>query len=66
MFATIINDYTNGTFTAYRDHMGIIPLYCGQNKDGVKFFSNELKGIHDQCDTIDIVLPGHYISNDWK
>lgn len=47
MHATIVLDMNNQTYYAGRDHIGIIPLYYGYNKDGALFLSSELKGIHD-------------------
>jgi len=46
-----------------RDHVGIIPLYIGVSKENEIYIANEMKAIHDQCITLDIVKPGHYIFN---
>ncbi|CAD8136684.1 unnamed protein product [Paramecium pentaurelia] len=61
MHATILLDMNNKTYYAGRDHIGIIPLYYGYNKDGALFLSSELKGIHDQVVEIKQFPPGHYI-----
>lgn len=47
MFATVLIDMNKKSFQAGRDHIGIIPLYYGYDKDGSLFLSSELKGIHD-------------------
>ncbi|CAD8048539.1 unnamed protein product [Paramecium sonneborni] len=61
MHATIVLDMNKKTYYAGRDHIGIIPLYYGYNKDGALFLSSELKGIHDQVVEVKQFPPGHYI-----
>ncbi|CAD8049931.1 unnamed protein product [Paramecium primaurelia] len=61
MHSTILLDMNNKTYYAGRDHIGIIPLYYGYNKDGALFLSSELKGIHDQVVEVRQFPPGHYI-----
>jgi asparagine synthase (glutamine-hydrolysing) len=65
MWGIVVYDKNTGTFIAGRDHVGIIPLYIGSAKDGTKFVSSELKVIYDVCEKMEILLPGHYITNDW-
>ena len=66
MFSIALYNKESNKFMMVRDHVGICPIYIGVNKQGAKFVSSELKGIHDQCEQIEILLPGHYISNEWK
>ncbi|CAD8051012.1 unnamed protein product [Paramecium sonneborni] len=61
MFATVLIDMNTKSFQAGRDHIGIVPLYYGFNKDGSLFLSSELKGIHDQVIEVKQFPPGHYI-----
>ncbi|CAK90742.1 unnamed protein product (macronuclear) [Paramecium tetraurelia] len=61
MHATILLDMNNNTFYAGRDHIGMIPLYYGYNKDGALFLSSELKAIHDQVVDVRQFPPGHFI-----
>ena len=65
MWAFIIYDKKNDTFMAARDHVGIIPVYVGIGKNGEKYVSSELKAISHDCVSIDILKPGHYITQDW-
>jgi len=66
MFATIIYDAERKTFIAARDHVGIIPCYYGTGKEGEIYITNELKSFSDVAVSINILLPGQYISNDLK
>ncbi len=50
MFSIIIHDTVNEKTLIYKDHLGIIPLYYGENKDGSIYISSELKTIKEYCD----------------
>ncbi|MRM82447.1 asparagine synthase B [Riemerella anatipestifer] len=49
----------DGYFIA-RDHMGIIPLYIGWDKNGTFYVASELKALEGYCSKIEIFPPGHY------
>jgi asparagine synthase (glutamine-hydrolysing) len=66
MFAFIIYNKKTGEFFAARDHLGIIPLYIGTGRDGERYMSNELKCLSEDCVEVNILYPGHYITNEWK
>ncbi|CAD8053843.1 unnamed protein product [Paramecium primaurelia] len=66
MFATVLIDMNKKSFQAGRDHIGIIPLYYGYDKDGSLFLSSELKGIHDQVVDVKQFPPGHYIDETYE
>jgi len=65
MWAFVIYDRRTDTFLAARDHVGIIPTYIGTGKNGERYISNELKSISDDCVSVEILKPGHYITEDW-
>lgn len=60
IFGFVLNDERNDRFIAARDHMGIIPLYCGRDADGAMWFASEMKALHDICITFEDFPPGHY------
>lgn len=50
-----------------RDHMGIIPLYIGWDKNGTFYVASELKALEGVCSKIELFPPGHYLhSKDGK
>jgi asparagine synthetase B (glutamine-hydrolysing) len=53
----------NDDFVVGRDFLGIIPCYIGVSEKNEIYISNELKVIHDQCVSLEILKPGHYIMN---
>ncbi|KAI1704642.1 asparagine synthase domain-containing protein [Ditylenchus destructor] len=59
-FALIYGD----EFLAARDPIGIKPLYYGVDKDGLYFFSSEMKCIEDVCGETKLHAfpPGHYFT----
>ena len=60
IFAFAIYDSTNDEFFIARDHMGIIPLYMGWDKDGTFYVASELKALEGVCSKIELFPPGHY------
>tara|TARA_B100001564_G_scaffold77637_1_gene62124 strand:- start:2637 stop:4301 length:1665 start_codon:yes stop_codon:yes gene_type:complete len=61
----LYNNKTNNYLIA-RDHMGIIPLYMGWDKDGTFYVASELKSLEGICGKIDLFPPGHYLTNSDK
>jgi len=59
IFAFVLYDETQDAYMIARDHMGIIPLYMGRDRDGGVWISSELKGLHDVCVTFQDFPPGH-------
>jgi asparagine synthetase B (glutamine-hydrolysing) len=57
IFAILILDEATGHYIAARDAMGVCPMYWGRGKDGSRWFSSEMKGLHDACETFDIFPP---------
>lgn len=60
IFAFALYDTENNTFLIGRDHIGIIPLYQGWDKDGAYYVASELKALEGYCSKIEEFLPGQY------
>ena len=63
IFAFALYDSSNDKYIIARDHMGIIPLYMGWDKDDVFYVSSELKSLEGVCDKIELFPPGHYLES---
>ena len=61
IFAFALYDKENDCYLIARDHMGIIPLYMGWDKNGNFYVASELKALEGVCNKIQEFLPGHYI-----
>jgi asparagine synthase (glutamine-hydrolysing) len=57
-FACVIYDVVKQKLIAFRDHVGICPLYIGWGTRGEIWISSELKAIHDQCPRFQSITPG--------
>ena len=65
IFGFVIYDKVEKEFLVVRDHIGIIPLYMGWDKNGTLYVSSELKSLEGICKKIEIFPPGHFMtSND--
>lgn len=64
IFACVLYDADTGNFFAFRDAIGICPLYWGKDRDGAIWFASEMKAIQDVCDVLNIFEPGHYYSSE--
>lgn len=60
IFAFALYDIENNRFLIGRDHIGIIPLYQGWDKDGAYYVASELKALEGYCAKIEEFLPGQY------
>ena len=63
IFAFALYDSSNDKYIIARDHMGIIPLYMGWDKDDIFYVSSELKSLEGVCDKIELFPPGHYLDS---
>ncbi len=63
IFAFALYDKKNDCYLIGRDHMGIIPLYQGWDKEGNYYVASELKSLEGVCNKIEVFLPGHYLSS---
>ena len=67
IFAFAIYDNELKEYFIARDHMGIIPLYMGWDKNGTFYVASELKALEGVCTKIELFPPGHYLhSSDSK
>ncbi len=60
IFAFAIFDAEKDEYFVARDHMGIIPLYMGWDKNGTFYVASELKALEGVCTKIESFPPGHY------
>lgn len=61
IFAFALYDKEKDCYLIARDHIGIIPLYMGWDKDGNFYVASELKSLEGVCNKIQEFLPGHYL-----
>ena len=61
IFGFAIYDAENDEYFVARDHMGIIPLYMGWDKNGTFYVASELKALEGTCTKIELFPPGHYL-----
>ncbi|EOS93987.1 asparagine synthase B [Erwinia tracheiphila] len=63
MFAFILYDTIKKTWLIGRDHIGIIPLYMGNDEHGNLFVASEMKALVPACKTLKEFPPGSYMSS---
>ncbi len=63
IFGFAIYDSENDSYFVARDHMGIIPLYMGWDKNGTFYVASELKALEGICTKIELFPPGHYMES---
>jgi len=61
IFAFALYDIEKDLYFIARDHIGIIPLYQGWDKQGNYYVASELKALEGQCSIIEEFLPGKYL-----
>tara|TARA_R100000935_G_scaffold58415_1_gene95327 strand:+ start:32643 stop:34331 length:1689 start_codon:yes stop_codon:yes gene_type:complete len=61
IFGFALYDVETNEYLIARDHMGIIPLYMGWDKDGTFYVASELKALEGYCSKIELFPPGHYL-----
>jgi len=66
MFGIVLYNKKTGEFFIARDHMGMVPVYIGVGPNGEKYVSSEMKTICEVAVDIQMLEPGHYITNDWQ
>ncbi len=67
IFAFALYDIEKDIFLVGRDHIGIIPLYQGWDKNGTYYVASELKALEGYCTEIEEFMPGQfYYSPDGK
>lgn len=63
IFAFALYDVEKDEYLIARDHMGIIPLYMGWDKNGTFYVASELKALEGICTKIELFPPGNYLSS---
>ena len=63
IFAFALYDIESDVYLIARDHIGVIPLYIGWDREEQFYFASELKALEGVCTTIQPFLPGHYWSS---
>ncbi|MFD1801706.1 asparagine synthase B [Mixta tenebrionis] len=63
MFAFILYDSEKKSWLIGRDHIGIIPLYMGNDEHGNLFVASEMKSLVPVCRSIKEFPPGSYLSS---
>lgn len=61
IFGFVLYDSDKDLYLVSRDHMGIIPLYTGRDREGTYYVASELKALEGVCTTIELFPPGHYM-----
>lgn len=61
IFGFAIYDTEKDEYFVARDHMGIIPLYMGWDRNGTFYVASELKALEGVCSKIELFPPGHYL-----
>jgi len=61
IFAFALYDEENDAYLIGRDHMGIVPLYMGWDKNGSFYVASELKSLEGVCNKIEEFPPGHFL-----
>ena len=61
IFGFALYDSEKDEYFIARDHMGIIPLYIGWDKNGTFYVASELKALEGVCSKIELFPPGHYL-----
>lgn len=63
IFAFVLYDAERGRYIVARDHMGIVPLYMGEDAHGNVFVASEMKALVPVCTSIWEFPPGHFLDS---
>ena len=66
MFSVIIYNKVDGSYSAFRDHLGKTPLYIGSGSDGSTWICSEMKALARGCTTFESFPPGCSYSSKTK
>ena len=64
IFAFVLYDAERNRYLIARDHMGIIPLYMGEDASGNIYVASEMKALVPVCTSMWEFPPGHYLDSD--
>lgn len=57
MYTCVLYDEAKNEYIAFRDPIGVCPLYWGRGKDGSVWFASEMKSLEGVCETYEIFPP---------
>ncbi len=60
IFGFCLYDPATKEYFIARDHIGIVPLYIGWDKEGIVHVASEMKAIEPYCEKLQEFPPGHY------
>lgn len=60
IFAFCLYEPASKEFLIARDHMGIVPLYIGWDREGIVHVASEMKALAPFCERFREFPPGHY------
>ena len=63
IFAFTLYDAIKDEYLIARDHIGVVPLYLGWDKNNTLFVASEMKALEDSCKRVEIFPPGHFLTN---
>jgi asparagine synthase (glutamine-hydrolysing) len=66
IFGFVLYDVEKNEYLVARDHVGIIPLYIGWDKNGTFYVASELKALEGFCNKIQLFPPGHFYNSSDK
>lgn len=64
IFAFVLHDAERQRYLIARDHMGIVPLYTGEDAAGNFYVASEMKALVPVCTAIQEFPPGHYLDSE--
>jgi asparagine synthase (glutamine-hydrolysing) len=64
IFAFVLYDAERHRYLVARDHMGIIPLYMGEDAAGNVFVASEMKALVPVCTSMWEFPPGHFLDSE--
>lgn len=63
IFAFVLYDAEQERYLIGRDHMGIVPLYTGEDESGRTYVASEMKALVPVCTSIVEFPPGHFLDS---
>ncbi len=64
IFAFVLYDDERQRYLIARDHMGIVPLYMGEDAAGNVYVASEMKALVPVCTAIREFPPGHFLDSE--
>lgn len=63
IFAFVLYDAEQERYLVARDHIGIVPLYMGEDEHGNVYVASEMKALVPVCASVWEFPPGHYLDS---